>query len=507
MKRKLIVSWLFILMLVAVAGIVTAVVGNFDVIKAAFGENTGGFFGTEKQLCFSLALMILCWAALFVMFVRAFVGGSFFDYGRRDKLTGIGNKSQLEFHYKRQKASYNQVRYVAYFSFNIKKISSIFGDETAVKLEKAMAKILEEKCNKQDCVARIEEGVFAVCVFCADGLRAQQRLADMVDSLNECQNKILFKVISPVRCGFCLGDSRAVNFPTAYKRARTAYESAANSGSKLFLFTDEMATTGKEQKLLRKKLLKGMENQEFKMFLQFIFDVKKQEFVSVEALSRWNSPQDGFVMPTQYIKDMHKCGIIENFDMYMLQKACELLENWKNDSDFSDFTLSCNITRVTISSGKFLENFRNLEKKYDFPHHNLILEITEDALINDQYVANENIVALRRDGYQIALDDFGAGNSSFSDINNYPVDLIKIDRSFINTALEKTGQAVLHALIGMAHDLNVAVVCEGVETKEQRNAVTKMGCDLIQGHFFSYVYPIDEAKEMYYSSKNTFKSK
>ena len=161
--------------------------------------------------------------------------------------------------------------------------------------------------------------------------------------------------------------------------------------------------------------------------------------------------------------------------------------------------ISCNFTRITVSSTDFLQRFREITEKYRFDHSNLILELTEDSLSDNHTAAYLNILACKKEGYRIALDDFGSGYTSFSDLCDYPIDLIKVDRHIIAKATTERGSVLLNGICKLARYLDVLVLCEGVETAEENAVVQTVNCDFVQGYFYSRSYPLYEALE--YCSK------
>lgn len=184
----------------------------------------------------------------------------------------------------------------------------------------------------------------------------------------------------------------------------------------------------------------------------------------------------------------------------MIEKTCRQLEKWQN-SEFSDIKLSCNITRATISDPKFADTVMNIIKKYKFDHEKLMIEITEYCMI-DKEIARANLNVCRELDIGVAIDDFCEGCSMLDDINDYPVDQIKLDRHTIARNATKQGNMALRDVIDLAHRMNISVVCEGVETAQQRDTVLSYGSDFIQGYYYSYVYSTDEGQKFYLKSLN-----
>ena len=252
--------------------------------------------------------------------------------------------------------------------------------------------------------------------------------------------------------------------------------------------------TQSEEKKLVKKIEEGFKNHEFKMYLQFIVDNNTKQIVSAEALSRWETAPGEIVPPVKYIGLMEKYGLISKLDYYMFEKACEKLSKFK-DTPFSELTVSCNFTRLTISEKDFPRKIKEIAGKYDFERGNLIIEITEDTVERNLADAKNNILIAKEEGFRIALDDIGSGYTSLISLCEYPIDVVKIDRGVLLLTDEERGKKLFLGIISLAHYLNLTVVCEGVETEEQNTLVSGSECDYIQGWYYSKALSEDKADE------------
>ena len=240
----------------------------------------------------------------------------------------------------------------------------------------------------------------------------------------------------------------------------------------------------------------ALANDEFQTYIQFVYDVRRDCFVGVEALSRWMHPERGLIFPGQYIGTLFSSGLISRLDYQMLEKSCRLLEAW-NDSGLCKLRLSCNFARVTLGSPEFFPKFLEIVGNYRFDYDNLILELTEDSLSDRPDLVLENVISCKEMGFRVALDDLGAGCTSFNDLCDFPLDVIKVDRHIVQRAVTSRGRSFLRELIKLAHHLGIGVICEGVETEDERAAVRDAGCDYVQGFFYSRALPVDRAMEEY----------
>jgi len=240
-------------------------------------------------------------------------------------------------------------------------------------------------------------------------------------------------------------------------------------------------------------ILNGLRNNEFKMYLQFIVDSKTKKIVSAETLSRWHTPQKGIIGPVNYIGYMEEAELISIHDFYMFELACRQLEKWRN-TEFKDIVISCNFTRITLSEDDFIDNLKRISEEYNFDKSKLAIEITEDAIEKDRETAKRNVVLCKELGFMVYLDDLGSGYTSLSNLCDYPIDVVKIDRDILLKSNTPRGKSLFNGIVALAHSLKILVICEGVETEEQNTLVSESDCDFIQGWYYAKPLPLEECE-------------
>ncbi len=248
-----------------------------------------------------------------------------------------------------------------------------------------------------------------------------------------------------------------------------------------------------EEKKAVESIFNAIENNEFKMYLQFIVDNNTKKIMSAEALSRWDNPHKGIVGPGYYIGIMEESGLISKHDYYMFELACRQLQQWSN-TDYKDISISCNFTRITLSEQDCVEKLKAISEHYKFDRSKLALEITEDAIEKDTEIAKKNVKLCKELGFKIYLDDLGSGCTSLSNLCDYPIDVVKIDRDILLKATTQRGKDLFSGIIALAHSLNMSVICEGVETEEQNTLLSKSNCDFIQGWYYAKALPLEECE-------------
>ena len=414
-----------------------------------------------------------------------------------DALTGNGNADYFEDCYSHHISStVRSLYYVAYIAIDIEKIETYFGLPEAEELQRYAADTITSSLNDNDFVSRIDNGVFACCFMCPDTHRATEIVTELIKNLN-CYDKN-FAMDSGVmfRGGVYPLDKQNLSTETVIYNARQGYLLAVKENKDVCLCDKNTLNRVSLKSRLQKKISNALENEEFHIYLQFVLDTKSKKFSGAEVLSRWHSLEDGVLSPANYVEDMKIAGMIDRLDFYILDKTCKMLDDWKN-IEFKDLYLSCNITRTTLSQPRFLDRFEEVISKYNFDRSRLIIELTEDSLVRDASVAYKNILGIKKYGCKIALDDFGSGYTSFSDLCDYPIDVLKIDRHIAAKSTSNRGNAVLIGIIRMAHALGIDVLCEGIENESESQKVINAECDYIQGFLYSRVLPIENALDFY----------
>ena len=278
--------------------------------------------------------------------------------------------------------------------------------------------------------------------------------------------------------------------------AKQGYLSAVKHNELYAFGSQRLVDEAKDKAKLRREIQDAVKNGEIQMYLQFIVDKDTKEICCAEALSRWQNPREGLLNPGKYIELMYEARVIEKLDFCMLEKVCKQLEEWRRQG-YEDLNISCNVARTSAAKENFFEKFREIVEKYEFSHDKLWLEITEDSLSEKDVFIRKNLIECSKMGFFIVLDDFGSGYSSLRDLCDYPIDYVKIDRMIIQKSAEPAGMKLLKGLCRLAHEMDMKVLCEGVETEEENRRTEKVSCEYIQGFYYSKVFPKEHAMEYY----------
>lgn len=244
------------------------------------------------------------------------------------------------------------------------------------------------------------------------------------------------------------------------------------------------------------ELLNAIKNCEFILYYQPQFNLSTTKFEGVEALIRWQHPQKGLILPSEFLPAAEESGFIVRIGEWVLETACKQIKAWQ-DKGLSPIRVAVNISGKQFQQQNFVENIMKILQLIDLKPEYLELEITENIIIHDD---DEKIIhtihRLKQLGVQIALDDFGTGYSSISYLKKIPIDRIKIDRTYIeNINVKSDDAAIVRAIIALATSLNLQVLAEGVESLKQLKLLMSQECKEVQGFYFSEPLPAKEVEK------------
>jgi EAL domain-containing protein (putative c-di-GMP-specific phosphodiesterase class I) len=241
----------------------------------------------------------------------------------------------------------------------------------------------------------------------------------------------------------------------------------------------------------------ALERGEFSLHYQPMIDLASNDVVGVEALLRWTSPSRGDVPPSRFIPIAERTGLIVELGAFALRTACAQAVRWRDELSVAEPPVTwVNVSATQLSAGGFLAMARQILEETGLPAESLGIEITESAIVaggRDGDRTRSELEALHRDGVRLAIDDFGTGFSSLGQLRHFPIDVIKIDQSFVQGAQNDSKDATITSnLISLAHALNVVAVAEGIESGAQLEALRQFGCDQAQGYLFARPQPAEE---------------
>ena len=268
------------------------------------------------------------------------------------------------------------------------------------------------------------------------------------------------------------------------RHAQAAMRGAKQNGSTFQVYAADDDDDGSEALSLANGLRQAIDNDELQVYFQPKIDLRRSRVCGMEALLRWRHPERGMIYPDVFIPLAEQTGLIEPLTRWVMNAALKDSDQWRRGG--LDFPISVNLSAKTLHNLDFPDSVKTLLEKWQLPASNLILEITESAIIADVTRATETVTRLHAMGVTISIDDFGTGYTSFSYIRRLPVTEIKIDKSYVlNMVKTADDRVIVGTLIELGHNLGLQVVAEGVEDAPTLDLLAKLGCDIGQGYYMS----------------------
>ncbi len=413
----------------------------------------------------------------------------------RDQLTGCFNRAYLQ-QLLSEMARFQPQRCALLF-FDIdrfKQINDRFGHETGDTVLKVVAERAQTTVSRYDTVVRLGGDEFVILYTGvtddADVLDNAEKLRDVLRAPIEVDAKRLTPTCS---LGLTYFYPDGKNYTTVLGEADIALYASKSAGrDHLTVFNEALGHAAKERDRIEVELKAALERDEFVLHFQPRMELSTGRIQSVEALVRWQHPTRGLVQPGEFIDICEETGMIRHLGQAVLLKGLRLLETWHRDGVQHD--ISINISPSQFEDPALMETLRAFAETPGFPTNRVELEITENVLIDDHGSLARMLRQISSLGYRIAIDDFGVGYSNLSYISDFPVDCIKIDKSFISR-LPETGPVVL-LILSLARQLGAHTVAEGIETAEQADWLKEQNCEQAQGFLFHRPMPLEDLQHL-----------
>jgi len=378
---------------------------------------------------------------------------------------------------------------------NFKMINDSLGHGVADQLLVSIAHRLQEVLRMGDTVARLESDEFVVLL---DDLR---RFADVEPVVVHILESLRTPVVLSGKELFPSASIGVVHFNNSYERPEEILRDAqialhhakANGGARIVNFDSAMQTRASRRFTLETILRHALENDAYRAYYQPLVSAESGRIVGFEALIRLHHPEMGLVPPAEFIPLAEETGLVVQLGGWILEAACRQTRAWQLEFDDHELSISVNLSARQISVHDIVDRILNILNSSGLPAHCLHLEVTESAMIENADRARLVLQQLRDLRIGISIDDFGTGYSSLSYLQRFPIDRLKVDKSFVQRINQEDESAkIVQTIVLLARNLGMEVVAEGVETADQLAAIRALTCDLIQGYFFSR--PVDAAE-------------
>ena len=387
-------------------------------------------------------------------------------------------------------------------------INDSLGRQAGNNLLRMVSKRLKLKIserNSNTCVTHFGEDKFAIIL---ENIENKQEAIALSATIHQVLAPAFSieqrEIFISFNMGIVIGNLNYLQPEDIFRDADLAIQKAKTSSSHYYqVFDATLQNNALEILELETDLRIALQQQEFYLNYQPIISFNTGTIIGFETLVRWNHPQKGFISPGKFIPVAEQTNLILPLGMWILKEACQQIRIWQDrlNNQHNDFTVSVNISGKQFEQEDFIEQLDLIIAKTGINIKHLKLEITETLLMNNTDIADRVFSQLKARQIQLAIDDFGTGYSSLSYLDRFPVNTLKIDRSFVSR-LDEENQAstIVRATLDLAHNLGFNVVAEGVETEQQAQQLKDWGCEFAQGYF--YAKPLDKDSAWRFLSQN-----
>ena len=389
----------------------------------------------------------------------------------------------------------------AFAHFDIKQfrvLNEAYGHIAANKILSNIVKAMKE-ADFVYASARCHNDNFAMILKDMPEAELRQKLTDFFEKLSVLEEDPYYKIY--YKCGVVPMQRAMLSGNRVADAAKMAQALCTNQNeTEIIFYTDKMHDDLSWGNYIKAYVETAIEQDEFVVYLQPKFDIKTEKIKGSEALIRWNYKNKEFLPPYRFIPFFEKDGSIAEIDDIVLKKVCEAMNRWKKEGK-PLYPISVNLSRSRMYDERLIDKLVGIVDSYGVDHHLIDFELTESATYDNMEHMISVLQELRDRGFKISMDDFGTGYSSLSLLTQMPIDTLKIDKSFVDTIANdserKEDIIVLQHIIGLAKELGFVCLAEGAESRPQIDRLRELGCEIIQGYYFSKPIPLTEYEEKY----------
>jgi len=385
---------------------------------------------------------------------------------------------------------------------NFKSINESLSHQAGDQLLQQTALLISRLIRNEDIVARISSDEFVVVIESV-GMKKEAVIKDAEKIALKFQAEIAKAVLIKdqeiaitIGVGIAISPEDADSSIELLKAADIALYRAKTLGREnIQFFAPEMKLIAEQRLAVEMDLRHAIAEQQFELYYQTQVDVLTGLVVGAEALIRWNHPVEGLVSPFKFIQIAEETGLIIPLGSWVLQSTCQQIKSWENAGYFSAGlqTIAANISAVQFQQDDFVDIVSQTLQSSEINPSHLEIELTESLFMGDYDKTRDKLNKLKELGVCLTIDDFGTGYSSLSYLKKFPLDVLKIDRSFVmDIVTDPNDAAIVQAIAVMAKTLNLKILAEGVETEEQLDFIRKAGCEVYQGYLYSKPIPVQE---------------
>ncbi|MEH6504106.1 MAG: EAL domain-containing protein [Cycloclasticus sp.] len=421
----------------------------------------------------------------------------------KDALTGLMNRAMftekaaevLEAHQLNE-----NMMAIMFLDINrFKLVNDSYGHEAGDLLLKIVAERLTRSIRQEDIVSRFGGDEFVIALTNIKSFDIIEKLAQKIQT--NISRPFVFlgrEMHVAASIGISVSPSNGTNISDLIKNADMAMYQSKDSKSPYVFYERTMEDKINQRFSLENDLRNAIERDELKVFYQPQFSLATGDLVGMEALVRWQHPEKGLIPPDSFIGLSEETGQIHVLGKWVLSVACSRLKEWL-DRGIKPVRMAVNLSAYQLEDQGIVDTVSKIVKEVQLPSHLLELEITESSVMNNEELVIEKLETFKTLGMKLAIDDFGTGYSSLSYLKRFPINLLKIDRSFVsNSLVDKVDADIIRTIIILAHSMGVEVIAEGVETVEQSELLESLHCDYVQGYLYGKPMPAEEFEAQFF---------
>ncbi|MEF9918452.1 MAG: bifunctional diguanylate cyclase/phosphodiesterase, partial [Eubacterium sp.] len=414
-----------------------------------------------------------------------------------DALTGAPNLEKFQLDSRARLAENTHVQWAVFYSDinNFKYYNDVFGLKYGDEILKKYANLIKEDMTERDVFCHIGTDNFLVLRQYSDKKELIHRQEKVDKQIAQYVLRTKGQHLFTLSCGICCTEDllEKHQIENLIERANFARKTVKDDPLNHYAFYDESIRDKMlSEKSIENRMYTALKNKEFTVYMQPKVSLETNQIVCAEALVRWVNPNGQIVPPDKFIPIFEKNLFITALDKYMLEEVCQWIRK-RIDEKQCVVSVSVNVSRMQLFDPEFVKNYTEIKDKYRIPSGMIEVEFTESMIFENIEVFLQIIIALKKAGFLCSLDDFGKGYSSLNLLRKLPVDVLKLDKVFFDKddAFEKA-RTIIIGVVAMVKQLNIKVVAEGVEEKEQVAFLRSIGCDLVQGYVFYRPMPLKE---------------
>ena len=426
-----------------------------------------------------------------------------------DDLTGLANRTSIMETLQKEIVNAKQKKLTHALLFfdldGLKVINDSLGHDIGDKLIVLVSKRIQRAITSDDIVARLGGDEFLILLKDVNEKKLTSQSEKILGSIREEIILDMHHLYVSASIGIAVFSEDIDDAHILLKYADSAMYEAKEKGRNQYQFyTDDLTEKAYAQVKLAKEFRRAIKEKEFEVYYQPQIDLKNNHIVGVEALIRWNHPENGFITPINFLKGIEKANLLARLDKWVMNHAMKDVENWYAEG-LNPGKLALNISMSEVEDDKWERRLIKVMSRLNFDPKWLEMEITETEIMKHPELVITRLMRLREYGISIAIDDFGTGYSSLSQLKQLPFDKLKVDKVFVDDVfINDASSMMFNTIITLAKNINTPVLAEGVETKEQADYLLSEGCQFVQGYYYYKPMSAQKLKELLIERKKAY---